>query len=187
MRKTVLLAGVVALLALPILAASSEEIIEQAVQPLPADLRAGATVVTYERATGERKVLRKGTNTLECEPENPDDGFTRCYSNLTVPRREMTAKLRAQGKTDKEIQEAVAAAIKAGTIKTPPFGTMSYRLSKKDTVIKRLWVMSTPFATPETIGVSTVSQRDAALKGHGLPWLMLAGTPNAHVMIPVAE
>jgi hypothetical protein len=40
-------------------------------------------------------------------------------------------------------------------------------------------------ATPESIGVSTVSQRDAALKGEGLPWLMLPGTPGAHVMIPI--
>jgi len=41
------------------------------------------------------------------------------------------------------------------------------------------------YATPESIGVSTVSQRDAALKGQGLPWLMLAGTAGAHVMIPI--
>ena len=64
---------------------------------------------------------------------------------------------------------------------------MSYRLSKKDTVIKRLWVMSVPFATPESIGVSNKSQRDGALKGHGLPWLMLEGTAGAHVMIPINE
>ena len=57
----------------------------------------------------------------------------------------------------------------------------------KDGVIKRLWVMSVPFATPESIGVSTVSQRDGALKGQGLPWLMLAGTAGAHVMIPINQ
>jgi len=159
--------------------------IAQAVLPLPEDLQAGATVVTYDPATGARKVLRRGTNSIECEPKNPEDGFTRCYSNLTVPRRELEAKLRAEKKSDKEIQDAVQAAIKAGTIKAPPFGTMSYRLSSKDGVIKRLWVMSVPYATPESIGVSTVSQRDGALKGQGLPWLMLAGTAGAHVMIPI--
>ena len=81
----------------------------------------------------------------------------------------------------------MAEAIKAGTLKVPPFGTMSYRLATKEGVIKRLWVMSVPYATPESIGVSTTSQRDAALKGQGLPWLMLAGTANAHVMIPIGE
>jgi hypothetical protein len=159
--------------------------VNEAVQPLPEDLRAGATVVAYDRATGERKVLRQGTNTLECQPKNPDDGFTRCYNKALGPRRDLEAKLRAQKKSDQEIQEAVAAATKAGTIKAPAFGMMSYRLSNDDGRIKRLWVMSVPNATPESIGVSTVSQRDAALKGEGLPWLMLPGTPGAHVMIPI--
>jgi hypothetical protein len=37
-------------------------------------------------------------------------------------------------------------------------------------------VMSVPYATPESIRVSTVSQRDGAWKGQGLSWLMIAGT-----------
>ena len=166
---------------------SVEDQITEAVLPLPEDLRAGATVITYDPETGSRKVLRQGTNTLECEPRNSTDGFIRCYSNLMTPRHELEAKLHAQKKSDKEIQDALAEAIKAGTLKVPPSGTMSYRLATKDGVIKRLWVMSVPYATPESIGVSTTSQRDAALKGQGLPWLMLAGTANAHVMIPIGE
>jgi len=166
---------------------SVEEQVAEAVLPLPEDLRAGATVVTYDPETGGRKVLRQGTNTLECEPRNPATGFIRCYSSVTVPRHEFEAKLRAQKKSDKEVGEAVADAIKTGTLKVPPFGTMSYRLATKDGVIKRLWIMSVPYATPESIGVSTTSQRDGAMKGHGLPWLMLAGTPGAHVMIPISE
>jgi hypothetical protein len=99
----------------------------------------------------------------------------------------MEAKLKAQKKSQKEIQAAIADAVKAGTLKTPPFGTMSYRLATKEGVIKRLWVMSVPFQTPEALGVSTTSQRDAALKGHGLPWMMLPGTAGAHIMIPINE
>jgi hypothetical protein len=83
------------------------------------------------------------------------------------------------------VADAIAAALKAGTIKAPPFGRMSYRATSEEGRIKLLWVMSVPNATPESIGVSTVSQRDAALKGQGLPWLMLPGTPGAHVMIPI--
>jgi len=166
---------------------SVEDQITEAVLPLPEDLRAGATVVAYDPETGARKVLRQGTNTLECEPRNPGDGFIRCYSKVMAPRHELEAKLRAQKKSDKEIQQGVDDAIKAGTLKVPPYGTMSYRLATKEGVIKRLWVMSVPYATPESIGVSTTSQRDAALKGQGLPWLMLSGTANAHVMIPIGE
>ena len=175
------------IMATPAYAASLDETVAAAILPLPEDLRAGATVVQYDSSTGERKVLREGTNQVECEPENPADGFTRCYSKLTVPRRQLEAKLHAQKRPDKEIQDAVAAAIKDGAIKAPQFGTMAYRLSKKDTVIKRLWVMSVPFATPATLGVSNVSQRDAAMKGHGLPWMMLEGTAGAHIMIPINE
>jgi len=159
--------------------------IAQAVLPLPEDLRAGATVFTYDKGTGARKVLREGHNSVECQPKNPDDGFTWCYNTVTAPRRDLQAKLRAEKKTDKEIQEAIAAATRAGTIKPTPFGTMSYRLYGKKDRIQLLWVMSVPNATPESVGVSEGSQRDEALKGQGVPWLMLSGTPGAHIMIPI--
>ena len=170
--------------AVPVLAQSPDSRIAEALQPLPDDLKAAATVVDYDKATGARKVIREGTNQIECQPK-AEDGFVRCYNKILAPRRDMEAKLKAEKKSDKEISEAVQAAIKAGTIKTAPFGTMSYRYSDDPQRIKLLWVMSVPNATPESIGVSTVSQRDAALKGHGLPWLMLPGTPGAHVMIPI--
>jgi hypothetical protein len=158
--------------------------IAQAVLPLPEDLRAGATVYTYDKTTGARKVLRPGTNAFECTPKG-DDGFTWCYSKVSGPRRDMQAKLRAEKKSDKEIQEAMAAATKAGTIKPSPFGTMSYRLYGKDDRIRLLWVISVPNATPESVGVSAASQRDSAIGGNGLPWLMLPGTPGAHIMVPI--
>ncbi|MEQ1886983.1 MAG: hypothetical protein ABL967_18115 [Bryobacteraceae bacterium] len=171
--------------AVPSVAATAAEDIAQAIQPLPEELRADATVVRYDQASGARVVLREGKGAIECEPASPVDGFIRCYNKVTVPRREMEAKLRAEKKSDKDIQEAIQAATKSGALKQTPFGTMSYRLATKDGVIKKLWVMSVPFATPESIGVSTKSQRDAALKGQGLPWLMLPGTAGAHVMIPI--
>lgn len=159
--------------------------VAQAVLPLPDDLRAGATVYTYDTATGARRVLRQGTNDVECTPKDPQTQFTWCYSKVTAPRRDMAAKLRAEKKSDEEIQKAVAAATAAGTLKPTPFGTMSYRLYGGTDRIRLLWVMSVPNATPESIAVSDVSQRDAAIKGDGRPWLMLPGTPGAHIMIPI--
>jgi hypothetical protein len=162
----------------------AEDPIAQATLPLPDDLRAGATVYTYDKATGERRVLRPGTNFVECMPKG-DDGFTWCYNKVNAPTRDLRAKLRAQKKTDKEIADAVTEAVKAGTLKPTPFGTFAYRLYGKRDRIQLLWVMSVPNATPETIGVSDGSRRDDALNGDGRPWLMLAGTPGAHVMIPI--
>ena len=165
-------------------AQSTDARIAEATAVLPSDLRAGATVVAYDKATGARQVLRQGTNEIECQPK-ADDGFVRCYNKIVSPRRDMEAKLRAEKKTDEQVTAAIQAAIKAGTLKSPPFGTMSYRYSDDPERIKLLWVMSVPNATPESLGVSTVSQRDAALKGHGMPWMMLPGTPGAHIMIPI--
>lgn len=167
------------------IAQSADPRVAEAIRPLPDDLQAGATVVAYDPKTGERNVLRQGTNMMECQPKSPADGFTRCYHKSLAPRRDLEAKLRAQGKTAEEVSAAVAEATKAGTIKAATYGMMSYRLSDDKGRIQKLWVMSVPNATPDTIGVSTSSQREDALLGKGLPWLMLPGTPGAHVMIPI--
>ncbi len=166
-------------------AQSVEAQIAEAVQILPEDLRAGATVVTYDAATGARKVLRQGANFVECQPQMAD-GHTRCYNKANAPRRDLEAKLRAEKKTDAEVSAALAAAAKAGTIPASnPQGGMSYRGYDKRDRIQDLWVMSLPNRTPESVGVSTTSQRDAALEGKGLPWMMEPGTPAAHIMIPI--
>jgi hypothetical protein len=165
-------------------AQSNDATIKEAVQPLPDDLKAGATVVTYDEKTGERKVLRQGTNYIECQPK-AKDGFVRCYNKVLAPRRDMEAKLRAEGKSDQEVTKEIQAALKDGRLKPPPFGTVSYRYSDDPNRIRLLWVISVPNATPEQLGISTASQRDAALKGNGKPWMMLPGTPGAHIMIPI--
>ena len=176
-------------LASPIAAAAqapgTAALIADAVQILPEDLRAGATVVTYEPATGARTVIRQGANFVECQPRDPADGFARCYNTLFGPRRDLEAKLKAEKKTDEQVSQAVAAAIKAGTLAPTPPGVMSYRHYDKRDRIQHLWVWSTPNSTPESVGVSTVSQRNEALEGRGLPWMMLPGTPGAHIMIPI--
>lgn len=174
-------------LACPLAAAaqdkSPEALINDALQAAPESLRAGATVIEYD-AQGNKKVLREGTNSIVCEPTDKD-GFVRCYHKVMAPRNDFQAKLRAQGKSAKEIQEATTAATKDGTLKVIPYGTMMYRYTNDPKRIQRLWVMLVPGATPESTGLSTASQRDAALKGEGQPWLMLPGTPGAHVMIPI--
>jgi hypothetical protein len=163
---------------------SKEAVIKEAVQPLPDDLKAGATVVSYDEKTGERNVVRQGTNFIECQPK-AKDGFVRCYNKVLGPRRDMEAKLRASGKSDEDVTKEIQAALKDGRLKPPPFGTISYRYSDDPGRIKLLWVVSVPNATPEMLGISTESQRDAALKGNGKPWMMLPGTPGAHIMIPI--
>src|ERR1051326_3761416 len=140
MRIAILAAAALAISA-PLVAAAQSSSVEQqiaeAVQILPEDLRGGATVVTYD-AAGARKVLRAGTNFIECQPRMAD-GFTRCYHKSLAPRRDLEAKLRAQKKTDEEIQKAVGDAVKAGTLPAPPKGMMAYRGYDKRDRIQNLW------------------------------------------------
>jgi len=111
--------------------AGDSALIAEAVQVLPEALRADATVVAYDPATGARRVVRQGSNFIECQPRDPADGFVRCYHKLFGPRRDLEKKLKAEKKSDDEVSQAVAAAIKAGTIPATPQGVMSYRLYDK--------------------------------------------------------
>ena len=154
-----------------------------AVLPLPEDLRDGATVLVYHPDTGERIVVRQGSNAIVCIPGNPGD--TRCFNQVMGPANDLRAKLQAEGKSNEEIAAALGAARESGAVPTAPYGTMMYLLRHNDNQIKLLWVMLVPNATPDSIGVSTTSQRDNALQGHGMPWLMREGTPGAHIMIPI--
>ncbi|HSG64015.1 MAG TPA: hypothetical protein VLD39_03410 [Gammaproteobacteria bacterium] len=159
--------------------------IEQALLPLPEDLKAGATVARYDAKTGKREVLRQGSNSIECQPYDPETQFIRCYHASRSAELELRAQLASQGKTEEEVQAAVSAAMAAGTIEERPFGAIDYRVYQDDDRIKYLWVLRLPNATSEQLGMSTGSQRDNALAGQGLPWMMREGTPAAHLMIPI--
>ncbi len=159
--------------------------VEQAVLPLPESLRDGATVVTYDPDTGARQVLKQGTNTIECWPRDAETGFTRCYHKDYGPERDLNARLVAEGRSAEEMEAAFAAALEAGTITDTRFGSIYYRLYENDDRLKWLWVLRLPNAMPEDLGMSIGSQRDQALAGRGLPWMMREGTPAAHLMIPI--
>jgi DNA-binding transcriptional MerR regulator len=178
-----LLVNAVAMQAL--LAQSVDDRIAGAVLPLPDDLKADATVFEYDPDTGERIVLRQGSNHVECQTRNPETGFTLCFGVADAARRDLTAKLRAQGMSDDEVDEALAAAEAQGRVEPAPFGSLLYRYYDKDDRIQLLWVVRLPNATSEQLGMPTASQRDNSLAGHGLPWMMREGTPQAHLMIPI--
>lgn len=158
--------------------------VEQAVLPLPDELKAGAAVIRYN-AAGEREVLREGTNMMECQPLNPVSGFIRCYHESVGPEFDLQAKLTAQGRSAEEIRAAIDAAVAAGEIAPRPYAALDYRVYPEDDRIRYLWLMRVPGATPEELGWPTQRQRDSALAGEGLPWMMRVGTPRAHLMIPI--
>jgi len=159
--------------------------VTQATLPLPEDLRAGAAVISYDKETGERTMLREGTNMIVCQPRDEESGFTRCGHKENLPSMDMTAKLTAEGKSMEDVRAAVAAAQEAGTIAPATFGSLFYRLYEEDDRLKLLWVLRIPNATAAELGMPTGSQRDNSLAGKGTPWMMREGTPGAHLMIPI--
>ena len=158
--------------------------VAHSVLPLPEDLRAGAAVISYD-ANGMRSVLREGSNMIECTARDPDSGFTRCYHKMLGKEADLRAKLSVEGKSNQEIGAAIAAARAAGSIDSPPSGTIAYRLYEEDDKLKLLWVLRLPNATSAELGMPTGSQRDNSLAGKGKPWMMREGTPTAHLMIPI--
>jgi DNA-binding transcriptional MerR regulator len=158
--------------------------VAHAVLPLPADLRDGAAVISYDDA-GNRQVLREGSNMMECQVRDEDTGFTRCYHKSLGAESDMRAKLSVEGKTGEEISSAINAARADGMLTPAPFGSLAYRLYEEEDRLKLLWVMRLPNAMSQDLGMSTASQRDPSLEGKGLPWMMREGTPGAHLMIPI--
>jgi len=165
-------------------AQSRAEIIAKALSPLPEDLRADATVYTYDEATGERITLKEGTNHVECRPTDAE-GFTRCNPIYLRGRNDLSAKLRAQGLEGDELNAALQKAEDEGRIAPRRFGSLSYRRFDTPDRIQYLFVISLPNATPEDLGMPIGPQRDNALAGRGTPWMMRPGTPGAHLMIPI--
>ena len=165
-------------------AQSVDELVAQAVQPLPEDLRADARVYAYDAESGERTVLRKGSNQVECKPRD-ERGFTLCSSKASAAYRDLRQKHTLAGLEGDELSAAMAAAVEAGTVAAPAYGSILYRLYEKDDRIQLLWVVLLPNATAEDLGMSVVSQRDNSLAGMGRPWMMREGTPSAHLMIPI--
>ena len=157
--------------------------IASAVLPAPKDRRAAATVLGYN-AKGEVVTLRKGSNDLVCLAHDPNEkSFSvACYHKDLEPfmarGRELNAKFKGKERHEvrwKEVQE--------GKVPMPREPRMLYVLTGSgydaakgevtDSYLR--WVVYTPYATPESTGLSTTPGP--------APWLMYPGTPGAHIMI----
>ena len=158
--------------------------VAHAVLPLPADLRDGARVITYDDG-GNRQVLREGSNMMECVTRDEATGFTRCYHKDLGAQADYRARLSAQGMSFQEVSAAMVEAREKGEVPPTPYGSLMYRLYEEEDRLKLLWVLFLPTATSEQLGMSVESQRDPSLDGEGLPWMMREGTPSAHLMIPI--
>jgi hypothetical protein len=174
----------------PALAAQKQPAVQQiaqAISPLPEPLRAGATVMAF--AGGSKlELIRKGSNPMICLPDDPDvEGFhAACYHRDLEPFMEAGRRARAEGLTRDEVWQLRIQEIDAGKWSMPQHAVALYSVSGPDgsfdystgsaPAARSLHVIYVPYATEESIGVSTQAANDR-------PWLMNPGTPFAHLMI----
>ncbi len=164
--------------------ASPEDQLASALLAAPKEQRDGAAVLGYN-AKGEVVTLRKGTNSLICLAHDPTEkAFSvACYHKDLEPFMARGRELAAQGLKGNARHEARWKEVDEGKLFIPREARMLYVLSgsgfdaaKGEVTNPYLrWVVYSPYATPESTGLSTTA-------GPG-PWLMYPGKAGAHIMI----
>jgi hypothetical protein len=162
------------------------EQIEQAVLPLPRDLRDGASVLGYA-ADGKFTSLRAGTGSMVCLASNPqvERWHVACYHKSLEPFMARGRELRTQGILGTQVDSVRFREAKEGKLKLPSEPAMLYSLTgpkdsfdpatKSAPKANPLFVVYMPYSTSESTGLSAQPQR-------GSPWVMFPGTPKAHIM-----
>ncbi len=179
MRKLVFL---VLMLCFPFLAnaqeAEKQKLIHDALLPLPEHLRESAVVAIYDEV-GNRTVLREGSGEIICQADDPTPAFfVYCFHRSSEPHVVRRRKWASEGKSQEEITELQLAAMKEGKLAREQVGAAGYILQGANALSATpLMVIRVPNATAESTGLSTTPSNFR-------PWLMLPGTPLAHVMMP---
>ena len=165
-------------------ARTAAEQIMAAVLPLPKEMREGAGVMGY-RTPGKLEMLRPTRNGMLCLADDPAEAqfHVSCYADSMEPFMARGRALRAQGVTGAQVDTVRFAEVKAGALKMPTVPAALYQIFAQsyDAATgsvkggRSLFVVYVPFATAASTGLSTVPSDTK-------PWLMLPGTPKAHIM-----
>lgn len=165
---------------------TAERQVAAAVLALPEPMRGGATVLGY-RELGKLVELRHGSIGMTCLADNPADStfHVACYHDSLEPFMARGRALRAEGVTGGQVDSVRFREIREGKLAMPSTPSALRSLSggagswnaDSNTVRegRALYVVYIPFATTESTGISSVPAPNQ-------PWLMLPGTPKAHIM-----
>ena len=158
-------------------AQSEADLIEEALLPLPVQLRDEATVLIAER-DGRQRILRQGTTSLICSPDTPEPGFfVSCRNGSTGNVIEAYTRLLADGVSIREAWDRVHADIEAGALTAATPGTLIFIQSGPTRAESaQLSVTLVPYATAEGTGLPVEPTSERA-------WLMCPGTARAHIML----
>lgn len=161
--------------------------IAAAVSPLPAPLRANATVLGYG-AGGRLVTLRRGSNDMVCLADDPSQKMfhVACYHRSLEPFMARGRELHERKLSREAIDSIRLSDLKRGRYSMPSRPAALYQyFAPRDSVdaatgvingASYLYVVYTPYATPASTGL-TANPID------GGPWIMFPGKPWAHIMI----
>ena len=163
--------------------ANADEQIAQALLAAPDDKAGDARLLgwTSEGAVVE---LRPGTNDMTCHASNPagDRFSTSCYHSSLEPYFARGRELDAQGASADRYRIRFDE-MESGQLPMPAQSAVQYIFDGVWDAAKRTgegrirWVIYIPGATAESTGLSPEPQEDG-------PWIMMEGTPGAHIMPP---
>ena len=168
--------------------ASADIQIKSALLAAPKEKRDSCTVYGYS-ADKQFILLRQGTNEMICLADNPDelDFSVACYVKDLEPFMKRGRELRKQGIKGQQLIDEREKEANAGTLQMPKQPAALYVYSAKDQdynpatgEVKNGYMRSVvyiPYATTASTGLSEKEP------GHGMPWIMNAGTHGAHIMI----
>jgi hypothetical protein len=158
--------------------------IAAAVSVLPAEERAGATVLGYD-AAGKLVALRKGSGEMTCLGHNPKEEtfHVACYHNSMEPFMARGRSLRESGVTGAEVDTVRFREVREGKLAMPKGPSIMYQFfggsfdagTNDVTGARMLYVVYIPFATAQSTGLSAKASPNT-------PWIMWPGTPKAHIM-----
>ena len=162
---------------------SVKQKIEDALLPLPAALRDGAEVFSYD-SDWNRTVLRKGTNSIRCQAPGslslPSTLVAQCFHESWESAMVRLVRELVGGMTVDEGFKVVVGEIRAGKMRGPDAGAVLYELFGHPGLQGHAnMAVATPNATAETIGLP--AKPDAYR-----PWLMVESTPMASLRRPPA-
>ena len=165
-----------------------EAYLATAVLAAPEASRAGARVIGYD-AAGELVTLREGTNEFICLADDPGkDGFSAaCYHESLEPFMARGRELRAEGKSNQEIDALREQEVESGALTMGDTGSTLHVYSGPETRYDPAtgevagasyrYVVYMPFATAASTGLP----ESPVAPNH--PWIMDPGTYRAHIMI----
>jgi len=180
MKRVVLFAVTAVAISASLWAQAPADSIANALLAAPANQQKDATVIKW-KPDFTYETLKKGTNRLVCYDQSgyPQQAAfsVECTSIGNLERSAQNFKFESGGDKAKT-QALLDAAEKDGTRVKPEFGSVWYRLAGTDKEHARAHMtVAVPMATAVSLGIPDNPQQ-------GGVWIMNAGTPTAHLMIP---